>query len=236
MSTISYTTRLDMETGNGCFYEKKLLSGIQVEIYGQSLVSVGDKLMTHRKAQECYFAKGSGLEPKSSQIYINLGLNAASYPIIAEAVGGNNDVIALKELYLNPTYTENFALRHISFLRLARRADMGLLKQVATKAVTHYKLWGDKKIDGQSVTVETGIVAVSRIVLKFSDKVIYELGTPLIADTEEESEGDSDNRIGDLDKYCRTSDVIKALFILSNRNLQWMDYEVAWQSSLDCTS
>ena len=234
-SNESFITRHNKETGSGCFYKKPLLEGIQVKIHGQELVSVSGKLMTRREAQECIFDQTniSIAPPANNTIYINLGLNAQSYPL-THTIDNNQDGtfrFELDDLLVKSPYTEKFAMRDLSYVYLAKPSSLDFFSNKVISKLEQ-ESWGwkaDKVIDGVTVPVEVGIFAIRSIAISVSGNVIYEAGVDLPAkgetDTAELCENEGKAVIDDI------------LFILSNRNNSWQDYNLrgnkAWTTYRD---
>lgn len=214
---------IDTETGSSCFYKKPLLGGIGVKITGQMLVNVGGKLMTRGRANECFFGdvenlKGGAVD--DNQVYINLGLNKQSYPIIALNSGiGQDDRFNIDEGRILETYTKNFAMRDISFVHLEKTVSEKFFTYENMNSLTYDKIFGDTTVDGVSVAVEQGIVAIHHIELSFNDNVIYSFGSP--PEPREADEG-TDTGIN-----CEENDINKYLkIVLTNSNNVWVDYNV----------
>ena len=234
ISNEKFATDLDKITGSGCFYAQPLPGGIQVKITGQRLVNVGGKLMTRQRANTCIFTEigGIGMPSNKNNVYINLGLNATSYPIIVNNSGKEADgrfsfegdeAVVIKE-----AYTKNFALRDIQFVHLEKTARAEFLSYKSVSTVTHKQFlpWQDERSVGAvSRLVEQGIVAISSIALKFDGNVIYQRGSSPPVE-------DSDTNID-----CYKNDVLDALFVLNNSNNVWVDYNMhgndAWVAYRD---
>jgi len=218
ISNEGLSDNIDTETGSSCFYKKPLLGGIRVKITGQILLNVGGKLMTRRKANDCIFNNASPSSVKdSNQVYINLGLNAESYQIMTHNSGNQQSGRFDIDGVIRDTYTKNFAMRDISFVHLEKTASEEFFTYEETATTTYDKFWGeDLTVSAVSVAVEQGIVAISSIELNFNDDVIYSLGSP--PKPLEEGETDID--------YCVKNDSDDALFVLTNSNNVWVDYNV----------
>ena len=226
-SIAGLTTDLNKITGSGHFYETELINGVQVKITGQQLVNVGGQLMTRERASKCIFSGNSDLgEPRDNPVYINLGLNAPSYPIIPQFSGDERQgkfPIVLpdpKQLPLIPdVYTENFALRDIRFLQLSKKADNSFFATRAVATTRVDNLFGSDTMTHKetSIDVEYGIVAIHSIELIFDAKIIYELGTAY-----------NDQKwtavLPKTNKCDENSDVLSPLFVLTSRNSAWTDY------------
>ena len=129
-SNESYITRLNLETGVGCFYEKKLLEGLKVKVHGQALVRVAGRLMTKREAGACVFDQvNTNLAPPDDNIlFINLGLHAQSYPLILTPSGSGQDgTFREEELVIEPSYTEKFALRDLMYMYMGKQPNVSFL-------------------------------------------------------------------------------------------------------------
>ena len=131
-------TDLNKITGSGCFYEKKLLTGIQVKITGQELVRVSGELMTRKRANTCIFKEdNAGLgTPPANPIYINVGLNALSYPIIPTAIGEEQNgrhpltTASMQNVRtIDKAYTQNFALRDLRFINLSKKPHIDFMQK-----------------------------------------------------------------------------------------------------------
>ena len=231
-SIVGLTTDLDTITGSGHFYETKLINGIQVKITGQLLVNVGGQLMTRKRAV-CIFNHNSNLgEARDNPVYINLGLNAPSYPIIPQfsgddQSGGRYPPMTLTDDQLpiiTDVYTQNFAVRDIRFLHLSKKADSSFFATRSIQTAVADAYWNilgakDIEVSGISIDVEYGIVAIHSIELIFDAKPIYKLGT---AYTEKEWEA-VELKANKCNKDDKT-DVLKPLFVLTSRNDAWTDY------------
>ena len=207
---------IDKETGSSCFYKQRLQGEIKVKITGQMLVNVGGKLMTRRRADECFFQKVGGLDGmavNANQVYINLGLNAQSYPIITH----NSDEIKIEGALISEPYTANFAMRDISFVHLEKTVSEKFFTYKEMNSLTYNKIFGDETVDGVSVAVEQGIVAIQYIELIFNDNVIYSFGS---SPETEDKETDIDCDKNDINKYKHLK------FVLTNSNNVWVDYNV----------
>ena len=226
-SIAGFTTDLNKITGSGHFYETELLNGIQVKITGQQLVNVGGQLMTRQRASKCIFTESGNLgKPRDNPVYINLGLNAPSYPIIPQFSGvgehGRYPIVLPdpKQLPLIPdVYTENFALRDIRFLQLSKKADNSFFATRAVATTRVDNLFGSDTMthNKTSIDVEYGIVAIHSIELIFDAETIYELGTAY-----QTKQWDA---VPLKTNECNeNSDVLAPLFVLTSRNSAWTDY------------
>lgn len=233
-SNAGLITDINKLTGSGCFYEKQLLGGIEVRIAGQMLVNVMGKLMTRSKADEI-FKKTGGLPDtvrNNNRVYINLGLNAQSYPIIVNNSGNKRfglfDSNEQKPIIIKEDYTQNFAIQDIGFVHLEKTAHEDFFSYETISEVIHDKLWspwwgeGDKHVSAISAPVEQGIVAIHSIELKFDSNVIYKLGF-----------------VSQVTSAGNDMGVFPALFVLTNSNNVWVDYNLrgnkAWSEYRDET-
>ncbi len=239
-SNIKCVSDLNKLTGSGCFYEKQLLGGIQVKITGQRLVSVGGKLMTRAKADACIFDETEDLSdpPEDNNVYINLGLTEQSYPLtgFSDINKAERGRFYMEGKMINEKYTKNFAVRDIKFLYLEKTAEEKFFSYKAVSKLTHNRIWisglggrEDPTVTAVSKPVEQGIIAISSIELIFDGKVIYRRGHPPdVPEVEAEI-----NCKEDEDK----NDALEALFVLSNSNNVWVDYNVygnkAWADYRD---
>ena len=214
-SNVKHVTNLNKITGSGCFYEKQLLGGMAVSITGQVLVNAGGKLMTRAKANACI--GGVGEPSDDNNVYINLGLNKLSYPLITNNSGTGNDARIKLEAVIDAAYTENFALRDIKFVHFEKTASAAFSSYQVVSTVKQVNKGVDKVMDGVSILVEQGIIAISSITISFDGAVLYQRGSsPSSAEEEGETE--------EID--CNKNDVLGAEFVLSSSNNVWVDYNV----------
>ncbi len=240
ISNEGLVTDINNITGSGCFYEKKLLGGIKVKISGQMLVNVGGKLMTRRQANECIFKSTTdGLAVEDGNyVYINLGFNTQSYPIITHNSGVQEDGrFAIDAGLILDTYTKNFNLQDIRFVHLEKTAHEMFFTHEDLDSATHDRIWSppwggrvDPTVTTASVLVEQGIVALSSIELIFDGDVIYQRGSP----PPPRAEGEE---AGEIDCNEDKAEVLDALFVLTSSSNVWMDYNVhgndAWDKYRD---
>ena len=164
-------------SNSGCFYDKELTDGITVEIEGQYLLDVAGKYMTEEK----FKISKEGPPIDKVPIYINLGLDNRSYPLMRDFFEKNDGSVVERTIDLE--YTKNFKVRDIAFVHLSRGGNS---KQLAKYLPIEVKEWKEscwlvfscsKKGNAKEIYVESGIVNIQRIALFLDEdeEPFYEL-------------------------------------------------------------
>ena len=166
---------------SGCFYDKKLTDGIKVEIEGQYLLDVAGQYMTDvkftAKGQELAAThQGSFMPPSINDgvpLYINLGLDKRSYPLIPQFFASGDDSIYISgKKIIDPDYTKNFTVRDISFVHLNRGGDYRNEKATISKEYEKSSWHGfanPQEDTAMTIDIEYGIVNIQKIALFLGD-------------------------------------------------------------------
>lgn len=212
---------------SGCFYDQELTDGITVEIEGQYLLDVAGQYMTNTK----FIAKGKKLaethggdftppniiDDGGVTLYINLGLDERSYPLIPQFFSDDDDGSYTSEIVIEPDYTKNFKVSDIAFVHLSRggayRNKKAKINRQYEKSSWHG--FATPQIDtAMTIDVELGIVNIQKIALYLGEKLFYE------------------REAGDKSANPET-EVKGGLFTLNSVVNSWTDYNIkensAWQ-------
>ncbi|MDE3269887.1 MAG: hypothetical protein OYH77_06350 [Pseudomonadota bacterium] len=217
---ISNSSAIDNYNANfqiGCFYDRELVDGINVEVDGQVLVGIAGRFYSEKEARG---QVSDNLDDTSkidtSQLFIGFGY-ADALAYLGDVEGEGDDVkddgTFTQTFTVDPKFTKNFSLRDLTYVHLARNFADNFFQTLTSQTIFRDDFWGQgKDININNLQIERRVLSIRRLQLSIGKE--GDSNNPKQVIYKQQAAGDEPNDYG----------VLPSLFILTNTSSAFTDF------------